>query len=394
MAGPSRPRTGLEMSRLHEINDGAMVFEDGTITWVGATDELPKSNYTQEIDAHGRLVTPGFVDAHTHAIFADNRCHEYHWRCEGTTYQEIKERGGGILSSVRATRHASEDDLLVESRRHLGWMLASGTTTLEVKSGYGLEPETELKMLRVADRLGPQRVVSTYLGAHAIPPEAVSKSAYLVTVLETLPAASKYAKFCDIFVEAGYFESDDARKVMQAARVLGLKPRMHVDQFSDSGGALLAGELQAITADHLEHTGLEGIRVLKRAGVFPVLVPASVYGLGLTKYPDARLMIDEDLPVVLATDFNPGSSPCPSIPVAMSIACTHMKMTPAEAMTAATINAAYSLELGELVGSLEAGKAADFVVHDADDYREIPYWIGRETASSVYITGEEVFCRG
>lgn len=394
MAGPPRPRTGLEMSRLHEIHDGAMVIEEGNIKWVGTTDELPRLNYAEEIDASGRLVTPGFVDAHTHAIFADNRCHEFQWRSEGTTYQEIKERGGGIFSTVRATRHASEDDLLVESRRHLGWMLASGTTTLEVKSGYGLEPETELKMLRIADRLGPQRVVGTYLGAHAIPPEATSKAAYLETVLDTLPSASKIAKFCDIFVETGYFEPDDARKVMGTARTLGLKPRVHVDQFSDSGGAALAGELRALTADHLEHTGLEGIRALKRAGIFPVLLPASVYGLGLTKYPDARSMIDEDLPLVLATDFNPGSSPCPSIPVAMSLACTQMKMTPAEAMTAATINAAYSLELGDRIGSLEPGKAADFIVHDADDYREIPYWIGRETASTVSISGVEVYCQG
>lgn len=374
------------MLQLGLISNAAFAFEDGVITWVGPDSGAPFGN--QEIDAGGRLVTPGFVDAHTHVIFGGNRANEFEIRSQGATYQDIKDAGGGIMSSVRATREASFDQLLGSAIQRLQWMLASGTTTVEVKSGYGLNLESELKMLQVAENLGPQRIVKTFLGAHAVPPESGSKGEYLESVMAMLPEVERFAEFCDIFVESGYFEHEDARRLFAPTK---LKPRIHVDQFTNNGGAKLAAEIGAKTADHLEQTDLEGIRALQEAGVTPVLVPGSVYCLGLNKYPDARLMIEEGLPLVLATDFNPGSSPTPSLPFVMSLACTQMKMTPAEALTACTINAAYALDRGVLVGSIEPGKQADFVIHDAQNYREIPYWAGRSTAAQVFVSGSKVY---
>lgn len=374
------------MRELGLLTDAAFAIEDGVITWVGLDSDAPRGDH--EVDAHGNLVTPGFVDAHTHVIFGGNRANEFELRSQGATYQEIKEAGGGIMSSVRATREASFDELLSSASERLQWMLASGTTTVEVKSGYGLDFESETKMLQVAANLGPQRIVKTYLGAHAVPPESGSKGGYLESVIEQIAEFEQVAEFADMFVESGYFEPDDARRYFAATK---LKPRLHVDQFTNNGGAKLAAELGAKTADHLEQTDLEGIRALRQAGVIPVLVPGSVYCLGLTKYPEARLMVDEGLPVVLATDFNPGSSPTPSLPFVMSLACTHMRMTPAEALSACTVNAAYSLDRDDLVGSIELGKQADFVLHDAQDYREIPYWAGRSTVSQVFISGERVY---
>lgn len=390
LAGPERPRVGSEMGELGILKDAALVFdEQGYIEWVGPDAEAPRAD--REIDAGGRLVTPGFIDAHTHAIFGGNRANEFEMRAKGATYQEIKESGGGIMSSVRATREASFDQLLGSAQERLQWMLASGTSTLEVKSGYGLNLESEMKMLQVAGSLGPQRIVRTFLGAHAVPPESGSKGGYLESVLAMLPEVEPLAEFCDLFVESGYFEPDDARRLFASTK---LKPRLHVDQFTNDGGAKLAAELGAKTADHLEQTGAEGIPALRHGGVIPVLLPASVYCLGLTKYPDARLMIEEGLPVVLATDFNPGSSPTPSLPFVMSLACTQMRMTPAEALTACTINAAYALDRGDQIGSLEVGKQADFVIHDAQDYREIAYWAGYSTVRQVFIGGKSVLSKG
>lgn len=386
MAGPKRPRIGNELREIGLIQGAGVMIRDGQIVAVADSNRIEAEidSRWEVLDAGGRLVTPGFVDAHTHAVFAGNRANELEMRSTGKSYQEIKASGGGILSSVRATREASEDDLLLSAQTHLNWMLESGTTTVEVKSGYGLDLETELKMLRVARRIGKQHVCATFLGAHSVPLEK-TKDEYLAEVVAMLTEVEPLAEFCDIFVEEGYFTADDARSLFSATN---LKRRLHVDQFGDHGGAVLAAELGAKTADHLEHTGLEGVRALKRAGVTPVLLPASVYCLGLVKYPDARGMIDEGLPVVLASDFNPGTAPCPSLPFVMSLACAHMKMTPAEALTACTINAAYALDRGHEVGSIEIGKLADIVVHDAEDYREIPYWTGKNTANKVWVGGE------
>ena len=393
LAGPARPRTGAEMRALGIIKDGVMLVVDGRIVKTGARAEvepLIDSTYTV-VDAGTRVVMPGFVDAHTHPVFAGNRADEFEQRCSGATYAEIAAAGGGIRSTVRKTRAAGEDELLEAAQRYVRWFLRNGTTTIEAKSGYGLSLDAELKLLRVIQRLSPIRCVPTFLGAHEIPDEyrGDPKKYVDLVVEEMLPsvAASALAEYCDVFCEPGIFGIAESRRILQAARSLGLGLRVHADQLSRSGGAQLAAELGVATADHLEHTDSSGIAALKAVEVQPVLLPGSVYTLGSTRYPNARAMIDAGLAVVLATDFNPGSSPTPNLPIVLSLACTHMKMTPAEAITAATINAAYSLGRGGQIGSLEPGKQADFVSHNCQDYREIPYFYGVEHAFKVYIGG-------
>ncbi|MGD0435397.1 MAG: imidazolonepropionase [Bryobacteraceae bacterium] len=400
LAGPERPRTGDEMGELAIIADGAMLVEDDRIARVGARSEIEPliGGDVKVIDADRRVVMAGFVDAHTHPVFAGNRANEFEQRIAGAGYTEIAAAGGGIRSTVRKTRAASEEDLLAATARYIRWFLESGTTTIEAKSGYGLTLEAESKLLRVIRRIAPLRCVPTFLGAHEIPDEYRGRSEEYVRVVieEMLPAVAgaKLAEYCDVFCEPGIFSVEDSRRVLTAARSLGLGGRIHADQLSNSGAAALAGELGAATADHLEHTDALGIQALVAGGVQPVLLPGSVYALGSTRYPAARAMIEAGLAVVLATDFNPGSSPTPSMPMILSLACTQMKMTPAETITAATINAAYSLGRGREIGSLEPGKFADFVLHDCSDYREIPYFFGVQTARAVYIAGRAAIDRG
>ena len=396
LAGPARPRIGGEMRDLAVIHDGAMLIADGRIESVGARSEI-ESRIGQDctvMDAGNRVVMPGFVDAHTHPVFAGNRANEFEQRAAGATYAAIAAAGGGIRSTVRQTRAASEEDLGRATQKYVAWFLENGTTTIEAKSGYGLRPEDEYKLLRVIRGIQPLRTVPTFLGAHEIPDEFRSHPAEYVDLVveEMLPnvAAGKLAEYCDIFCEPGIFGIEDSRRILTAARALGLGLRLHADQLSRSGAAVLAAELGAATADHLEHTDALGIAALKAAGVQPVLLPGSVYALGSSRYPDARAMIEAGLAVVLATDFNPGSSPTPSMPMILSLASTQMKMTPAEAVTAATINAAYSLNRGGQVGSLEPGKYADFVIHDCQDYREIGYFFGVRHPRAVYIAGKQV----
>lgn len=381
------------------IEDGAMWIEDGRIRRVGARAEIERliGPADSVIDARQRVVMPGFVDAHTHPVFAGNRAAEFEQRSQGASYAEIRAAGGGIRSTVRETRAATEDQLLSAAQRYIEWFHAGGTTTLEAKSGYGLTLEDECKMLRVIGRLKDIRPVPTFLGAHEIPDEYRDRpAAYADLVIEEmLPqvARERLAEYCDVFCEPGIFSIEESRRVLSAARSLGLGLRMHADQLSDSGGASLAAELEAATADHLEHTSARGILALQTAGVQPVLLPGSVYALGSRLYPNARDMIQSRLAVVLATDFNPGSSPTPSMPMILSLACTQMKMTPSEAITAATINAAHSLGRGEEIGSLEVGKRADFVIHDCSDYREIAYFFGVPSAEAVYLEGRPVWAR-
>ena len=294
---------------------------------------------------------------------------------------------------MEKTRAANEVDLLVQAKKHAQWFLQSGTTTVEAKSGYGLTLEDELKILRVIQRLSqetPLECVPTFLGAHAIPREQSPEEYVDLVINEILPrvASEELAEFCDIFCEHGYFDIEQSRKILTSAKKLGLKLRMHVDQLSNSGGAKLSAELGATTADHLEKTDEQGIAALKAAGVQPVLLPGSVYALGSASYPRAREMIEAGLAVVLATDFNPGSSPTPSMPMILSLACTQMKMSPAETVTASTINAAYSLDRGGKIGSLEAGKDANFTIFDCEDYRELAYWFGFPQTRAVYVRGE------
>ena len=396
LAGPARPRTGGEMRDLAILTDGAMLISNGRIESVGPRSEIESGigNDCVVVDAGDRVVMPGFVDAHTHPVFAGNRANEFEQRATGATYAEIAAAGGGIRSTVRQTRAASESDLLSAAQKYIRWFLENGTTTIEAKSGYGLRPEDEYKLLRVIGGIQPLRTVPTFLGAHEIPDEFRKNPAKYVDLVveEMLPkvAAEHLAEYCDIFCEPGIFGIEESRRILTAARSLGLGLRLHADQLSKSGAAVLAAELGAATADHLEHTDALGIAALKTAGVQPVLLPGSVYALGSSRYPDARAMINAGLAVVVATDFNPGSSPTPSMPMILSLASTQMKMTPAEAVTAATINAAYSLRRGDEIGSLEPGKRADFVIHDCRDYREIGYFFGVRHPRAVYIEGKRV----
>lgn len=396
LAGAKRARTGGDLRQLAIIEDGAMLVRDGRIEAVGRRREIEAliDANCEVIDAGKRVLLPGFVDAHTHPVFAGNRANEFEQRTSGATYREITARGGGIRATVRATRNASLGDLVKAGKRYAEWFLRGGTTTIEAKSGYGLTQEDELKILRAIRQLDqetPLNYVPTFLGAHDIPDEYKSRRETYVNLVinEMLPrvAEEKLAEYCDVFCEEGVFTTDESWQILSAARCHGLGLRVHADQLSLSGGAKLAAELNAVTADHLEHTDPTGITALKTANVQPVLLPGSVYALGSSKYPAAREMIDGGLAVVLATDFNPGSSPTPSMATVLSLACTQMKMTPAEAITAATINAAYSLGRGDEIGSLEKGKRADFVIHDAADYRELPYWFGVEHPWRVYVGG-------
>ena len=396
LAGPARPRVGPELRELAIVANGAMFVRDGRIERVGNTDEIEPliEADTTVVDARRQILMPGFVDAHTHPVFSGTRVEEFEERAKGATYQEIAARGGGIQYTVNATRAVYEEILAYEAWRYSEWFLRSGTTTIEAKSGYGLSLEDELKILRVIKRLDKDtqlRYVPTFLGAHSVPPEYRSRRDQYVSLIidEMLPAIAqeKLAEYCDVFCEDKVFTTDEAWKILSAARCHGLGLRIHADQLSLSGGAQLAAELGTSTADHLEHTDAAGIAALKRANVQPVLLPGSVYALGSSRYPAAREMIDAGLAVVLATDFNPGSSPTPSIPMILSLAATHMKMTPAEAITATTINAAYSLNRGHEIGSLEPGKIADFVVYACQDYRELAYFFGIEHASQVYCAG-------
>ncbi|HEV7860023.1 MAG TPA: imidazolonepropionase [Pyrinomonadaceae bacterium] len=396
------PRVGAAMRELAIIEDGAMLVLDGRIAGVGERRQIEPliGSETRVLDARGRVVMPGFVDAHTHPVFAGERADEYEQRAAGATYQEIAAHGGGIQSTVNKTRAASLDQLIAAGTRYAEWFLRGGTTTIEAKSGYGLTVEDELKILRAVRQLDqelPLRYIPTFLGAHDVPAEYRSRRAdYIALVIEEmLPrvASERLAEYCDVFCEQSVFSTEESWRILSAARAYGLDLRLHADQLSLSGGAMLAARLKAATADHLEHTDRSGINALKSAGVQPVLLPCSVYALGSSRYPAAREMIDAGLAVVLATDFNPGSSPTPSMQMVLNLASTHMRMTPAEAITAATVNAAYSLGRGDQLGSLEAGKRADFCIHDCEDYREVSYFFGIEHADAVYVDGRIAFKR-
>ncbi|MGI8958987.1 MAG: imidazolonepropionase [Bryobacteraceae bacterium] len=397
LAGPARPRVRQELKELSIITDGMILIRNGLIEAVGRRQELTKAPEYDVVDAGGHVILPGFVDAHTHPVFAGTRVDEYELRASGATYQDIAEAGGGIRSTVRKTRAASEVELFTAAKRYSDWFLRTGTTTIEAKSGYGLSLEHELKILRVIRRINERtglECIPTFLGAHDIPDEYRGNTTdYADLVIhEMLPeiAELQLAKYCDVFCEPGVFDVPTSRKILRAARKLGFELRVHADQLSRSGGAEMAAELATVTADHLEQIDERGIETLSASGVQPVLLPASVYTLGSRQFAPARRMIDAGLAIVLGTDFNPGSSPTPSIPFVLSLACTQMQMTPAEAITATTINAAYSLGCGDQIGSLGAGKRANFVIHDCADYREIPYFAGIESASAVFVDGKKM----
>jgi imidazolonepropionase len=357
------------------------------------------------VDAAGGLVTPGLIDAHTHLVFAGTREAEWQMRARGAGYLEILAAGGGILSTVAATRAASDAELAAGARHRLLQMLANGTTTAEAKSGYGLDVATELRQLEVIGRLdreGPVQLVPTFLGAHAVPaeyrdrPEGVT--AYVAAVIgEQLPAVARQgiARFCDVFCERGVFSADESGRILSAARAAGLALRLHADELAPSGGAELAAEIGCLSADHLAAPSESGVAALARAaaGDHPVvatLLPATSWFLGKHHFAPARRFIDAGIPVALATDLNPGTSPTVSLPLVMSIACFEMGLTPAEALVAVTINAAHSLGLGAEIGSVEPGKQADLVVWDVPSVDQLPYWLGARLARTVIKRGRAV----
>ena len=400
LAGPPGPRTGAAMRELAIIPDGALRIRDGRIAAVGPRADILRavSEDTMIVDAGNRIVLPGFIDAHTHPVFSGTRAAEFERRIEGASYEEIAAEGGGIRSTVRLTAKSTPGALYQASRRYTEWFHRGGTTTIEAKSGYGLSLEAELHILKTIRLLGSEqrlRMVPTFLGAHEVPDEYRGRTREYAEVVihEMLPRVveENLAEYCDVFCEPKVFPEEVARPILRAAQALGLGLRVHADQFTPDYASLLAAELGAATADHLECTTAAAFGALRAAGVQPVLLPGSVYALGRSRYPDARGMIAAGLAVVLATDFNPGSSPTASMPMMLSLAATQMRMTPAEAITAATVNAACSLKRDRYIGSLEPGKAADFAIHDCDDYRELPYFFGRESARAVYLRGESVY---
>lgn len=403
VAGASGPRRGPEQGDLGIVRDGAVAAgENGRILAVGTTDqvrsEVDLAPGARVIDASGSAVLPGFVDPHTHAVFAGDRADEFARCLEGADYLEILATGGGILSTVRATRAASQEDLEERARGFLAEMLRHGTTAVEIKSGYGLSTDDELKMLRVArdlGRRGPQTVVATFLGAHAVPSEYRGQpEAYVdLVVKEMIPrvAAEKLARFCDVFCERGAFTVEQGRRVLQAGLVHGLATKIHAEQKSALGGARLAAELNAVSADHLEHATEEDIAALARAGTVAVLLPGAALVLMETVWAPARRLVEQGVPVALATDFNPGSCPILSMPLIVGLACLRRMLTPAEAIVAATLNAACALGLGDELGSLQPGKRADLVILEAPSHVHLAYWFGRNLVRTVVKDGRVVY---
>lgn len=400
LSGAEGPRRGRAMRELRIIPDGGLYAVDGEIRDVGTSREMESrhGDSAEVLDATGKTVVPGFVDAHTHLVFAGSREHELEWKAEGMTHAEIAAHGGGILHTVRATRGAPEEALYVTAHARLDGMLAHGTTTVEAKTGYGLTIEEEMKLLRVLDRLQeghPATVVSTFLGAHAVPPEFDGRADAYVDVLtrEALPsvAAKTAARFCDVFVEDGYFTGDQARRLLSEAVRLGLSAKVHADEFSDTGGASLAAEIGVATADHLVHASSDGIRKMGERGTIAVLLPASSLASRIP-FARARNFVEMGVPVALGTDFNPNCW-TESMPLVIALAAHQLGLTPAEALTAATINAAHAVGLGREVGSLEVGKHADVLVLDVPDHRHLAYRIGGRVVETVIKDGRVVLHR-
>ncbi|KAF6511880.1 MULTISPECIES: imidazolonepropionase [Geobacillus] len=406
LAGSSAaPLVKEKMSDLGIIENGSVWIENGVIVAVGPDDELARQfadrlAEADVIDAKDKTVTPGLVDPHTHLVYAGSREHEWTMRLGGATYMEIMNAGGGIHATTKATREASEEMLYEESKRRLDQFLLHGVTTVEAKSGYGLSLEHEIKQLEIAKRLHdthPVDIVSTFLGAHAVPPEwKHDPDEYVRLVIdEMIPEVSRrgLAEFNDVFCERGVFTPDQARLILEAGKEHGLTPKIHADEIEPYGGAELAAEVGAISADHLLRASDEGIRRMADGGVIGVLLPGTAFFL-MTQAADARRLIDAGVPVALATDCNPGSSPTVSLPLVMSLACLHMGMTPAEAMAAATINAAHAIGRAHLVGSLEPGKKADLVIFNVPNYVQIMYHYGVNHVETVIKGGEVVVKEG
>jgi imidazolonepropionase len=388
LRGPA-PRRGKALASLGIVKDGALLIRDGVIAAVGTRAEVEAhsdARAAEKLDLGGRVALPGFADSHTHLIHAASRAEEYELRLAGATCEEIARKGGGILSSVRKLRAATADALKQRALAALKQFAVHGTTTIEAKSGYGLDLPSELKILRLHRELKsgqPLDIVSTFLGAHVVPAEFRGKPGaadeyveFLANQLIPPVAREGLAEFCDVFCDRGAFSVKQARRVFTAGRACGLVPRLHGEQLARTGATQLAVELHAASCDHLEKINRADIRALAKSDTAATLLPGCDYHLGLKQYAPARALIEAGAIVALATDYNPGTSPTVSMPMILSLACTQMRMSPAEAIAAATINGAFALRRHKLIGSLEVGKQADLAVFDLDDYREIPYYFG------------------
>ena len=384
------PRRGKTLSNLGIIQDAALLVRDGLIAAVGTrvkVEALPEAKKAEKLNLGGRVVLPGFVDSHTHLVHAASRAKEYELRIQGASYEEIARNGGGILNSVKKLRAAAGEALEKRALAALKQFAAHGTTTLEAKSGYGLNVETELKTLFLHQELRrkqPLDIVSTFLGAHVVPEEfrARGEDRYFSVVLEPLlreAGKSHLAEFCDVFCDRGAFTLEQSRQILEEGKRHGLIPRVHAEQLTRTGATQLAVHLGAASCDHLEQINSSDIRALAKSKTVATLLPGCDFHLGLKQYAPARKLIDAGAIVALATDYNPGTSPTMSMPMILSLACTQLRMTPAEAITAATINGAYALRRDKHAGSLEVGKFADLAVFDVADYREIPYYFGVNT---------------
>ncbi|MBI4712656.1 MAG: imidazolonepropionase [Planctomycetes bacterium] len=401
----NRPRAGAAaMNDLGIITDGALAVKDGKIIAAGTTNKIKKQYRAgKTINATGKTVTPGLIDAHTHPIFMGDRADEFELKLKGATYQEIAAKGGGIKFTVRKVRAASKQELKTNARPYLHRFINYGTTTIEAKSGYGLTLKDEIKLLEAIkefkseirnpkSEIGLPDIVPTFLGAHEIPDEYKNnKQGYInLITAKMIPEVSrrKLARFCDVFCEKNVFEIDDSREILESARKYGLGLKLHADEFAPLGGAELAAQMGAVSADHLMAISDNGIKQMMQKGVVGVLLPGTTFALGLKNYAPARKMIDAGLPVALATDFNPGTSFTESLPMIMSIACVMMRMTPAEALVASTVNAAWALGEAANIGSLETGKDADIVLWSAPSYKHIPYHFGVNLVETVIQKGE------
>jgi imidazolonepropionase len=385
VAAPS-PSADAE-GKLGVIPYGTVAAKDGRIVWAGPADQasrkvslLPRG---KELDATGRVVMPGFIDSHTHLLFAGTREREFEMRLQGASYQEIAEKGGGIKSTVEKTRRASREELAAVGKKNLDSILSLGTTTVEAKTGYGLSTRDEIKMLEALGELGrehPVEVVPTFLGAHEIPPEYAGKTEDYVRLVieEMIPAVAekKLARFCDVFCEKGVFSLEQSRRILETGKRYGMLPKLHADELTPLGGAELAAEIGAVSADHLLFISEKGMEAMAEKGVVATLLPGTAFFLFLGRYAPARQMISKGVTVALATDFNPGSCMTQSLPLITTLACTQMRMTPAEAILGITLHAARALRKEKEIGSIEPGKQADLVILDIPDYRHLSYHFG------------------
>ncbi|RIW36080.1 imidazolonepropionase [Bacillus salacetis] len=391
------PIKGEKMAEAPLLENAALAVKDGKIAWIGTSSEAGDKTAAKTVDAGGKLVTPGLVDPHTHLVFGGSREHEMALKQQGVPYLEILKRGGGILSTVKATREAAEEELAKKARFHLDRILSYGVTTMEAKSGYGLEKETELKQLRVVKRLNEEHdidLVSTFLGAHAIPPEhKENPEAFLQEMLNLLPEIQKeeLAEFVDIFSETGVFTVEQARSFLLKAKEMGFQVKIHADEIDPLGGTEMAVEVGAISGEHLVGASDAGIEMLGKSDTIAVLLPGTCFYLNKDSYAKAREMIGAGASVALSTDFNPGSSPTENLQLIMNLAALKMKMTPEEIWNAVTVNAAHAINRGESAGKLAVGRKADLVLWDVPNYHYVPYHYGVNHVNTVWKAGKAVY---